>query len=137
MQIYIDPRDAKPIYLQIVEQVKYLAASRRLMPGDELPPVRVLAQRLLINPNTVARAYRELEQSGLVYKRQGAGTYLSDTGSPLARRERLRILSGRADALAVEARHMDFTLEEVLALVRERYTRLGVPGADREEEGKS
>lgn len=134
MQIHIDPRDARPIYLQIVDQIKYMAAARRLQPGDELPPVRVLAQRLLINPNTVARAYRELEQAGLVSKRQGAGTYVSDTGSPLARRERLRILAGRADALAVDARHMGFSMDDVLALVRERYERLDYPGAGQEED---
>lgn len=125
MQIHINPGDAKPIYQQIMDQVKYLAAARRLQAGDELPPVRVLAQRLLINPNTVARAYRELEQAGLVYTRPGAGTYISDAGSPLARRERVRILTERADALAVDAQHMGFSLDEVLGLVRERYERLG------------
>lgn len=125
MQIHINPGDSKPIYLQIVDQVKYLVASRRLLPDAELPPVRVLAQRLLINPNTVARAYRELEQAGFVYKRPGAGTYVSDAGSPLAHREQRRLMTVRADALAVEARYMGFPLEEVIELVRERYERLG------------
>ena len=66
MQIHISPNDGLPIYLQIVNQVKYLVASGRLSSGDELPPIRVLADRLIINPNTVARAYRELETAGVV-----------------------------------------------------------------------
>src|SRR5215470_6207503 len=106
MQIHITSTDGVPIYLQIVNQVKYLVASGRLAPGEELPPIRSLAQGLVINPNTVARAYRELELAGVVEKRRTAGTYVSGTGSPLARRERLRILSQRIDALLAEARQM-------------------------------
>ena len=64
MQIHISANDGVPIYLQIVNQVKYLIASGRLKSEDELPPIRVLADRLIINPNTVARAYRELEVAG-------------------------------------------------------------------------
>jgi GntR family transcriptional regulator len=109
-----------PIYLQIVNQVKYLVASGRLAPGEELPPIRVLAERLVVNPNTVARAYRELEAAGVVVKRSTAGTYVSDAGSPLARRERLRILTDRADALLAEARQMGVALDEVLQLLRQR-----------------
>jgi GntR family transcriptional regulator len=88
VQIHISSSDGVAIYLQIVNQVKYLVASGRLSPGAELPPIRVLAERLLINPSTVARAYRELESAGIVEKRRTAGTYVSDQGSPLARRER-------------------------------------------------
>ena len=66
MDIHISPHDGVPIYLQIVNQVKYLVASGRLAPGEELPAIRVLAERLLVNPNTVARAYRELEIAGVV-----------------------------------------------------------------------
>src|SRR5439155_18981393 len=97
MEIYLSPGDGVPIYLQIVNQVKYQVASGRLAPGEELPPIRVLAEQLIVNPNTVARAYRELETAGVVVKRRTAGTYVSDAGSPLARRERLKILTERAD----------------------------------------
>jgi GntR family transcriptional regulator len=120
MQLHISPTDGVPIYVQIVNQVKYLVASGRLRPGEELPPIRVLAEKLLVNPNTVARAYRELEVAGVVTKRRTAGTYVSDSGSPLARRERLRILAERADALLAEARQMNVTLDQVVELLRER-----------------
>ncbi|MEO8426270.1 MAG: GntR family transcriptional regulator [Verrucomicrobiota bacterium] len=109
-----------PIYLQIVNQVKYLVGSGRLSPSEEIPPIRALAQQLLVNPNTVARAYLELERAGIVTKRHGAGTYVSEAGSPLARRERLKILTQRGDALLAEARHMNIEFSEVIKLLRER-----------------
>jgi GntR family transcriptional regulator len=120
MQIHISPHDGVPIYLQIVNQVKYLVAAGRLGPGEELPPIRALAEQLMINPNTVARAYRELEVAGVVEKRRTAGTYVSDGGSPLARRERLRILTERIDALLAESRQMNVATDEVLELIRQR-----------------
>ena len=120
MQIHINSNDGVPIYLQIVNQVKYLVASGRLAPGEELPPIRLLAERLLVNPNTVARAYRELETAGVVVKRRTAGTYVSQNGSPLDRRERLRILTERVDALLAEARQMDVPIDQVRELIRRR-----------------
>ena len=120
MQIHLSSSDGLPIYLQIVNQVKYLVASGRLTAGEELPPIRVLAERLIVNPNTVARAYRELETAGVVEKRRTAGTYVSDQGSPLARRERIRIISERIDGLLAEARQMGIDLEEVVKLVQQR-----------------
>src|SRR5882757_9763010 len=118
MQIHITTADGVPIYVQIVNQVKYLVSSGRLAAGEELPPIRTLAEQLVVNPNTVARAYRELEMAGVVTKRRTAGTYVSEAGSPLARRERLKILTERVDALLAEARQMDIDTEEVIALVR-------------------
>ena len=120
MRIHLTPGDGVPIYLQIVNQVKYLVAAGRLAPGDELPPIRALAERLVVNPNTVARAYRELETAGVVTTRRTAGTYVSDAGSPLARRECLKVLTQRADALLADARQMGVDTEEVLELVRRR-----------------
>jgi GntR family transcriptional regulator len=120
VDIHISQSDGVPIYLQIVTQIKYLAASGRLEPGQELPPIRVLAEQLLINPNTVARAYRELELAGVVTKRRTTGTYVSDAGSPLARRERIKILTQRVDALLAEARQMSISAEEVIQLVQQR-----------------
>ena len=120
VELHITTSDGVPIYLQIANQVKHLVASQRLAVGDEIPPIRVLAQQLLVNPNTVARAYLELERAGVVIKRHGSGTYISDAGSPLARKERLKILAERVDALLTEARHLEVTPEEVLKLIRER-----------------
>jgi GntR family transcriptional regulator len=120
VQINITSDDGVPIYIQIVNQVKHLAASGRLTPGDELPPIRVLAEQLVVNPNTVARAYLELERAGLVTKRHGSGTYVSETRAPLPQREKIKILASRADALLTEARHLDVDLAEVIKLLRER-----------------
>jgi GntR family transcriptional regulator len=120
MHIHITTGNGVPTYLQIVNQVKYLVAAGRLAPGEELPPIRTLAERLMIAPNTVARAYRELEQAGVVEKRSTSGTFVSDAGSPLARRERLRILTERIDALLAEARQFGFSTDEVVELLRRR-----------------
>jgi len=121
MKIFISPNDGVPIYLQIVQQIKHLVASRRLRPGQELPPIRDLAQELLINPNTVARAYRELEAAGLVTSRRGAGTHICDEGSPLARKERLKILNDRIDALLAEADQLDVDFEQVTEMIGKRH----------------
>jgi len=92
-----------------------------MMPGDELPPIRTLASQLLVNPNTIARAYRELEVAGIVEKRRTAGTYVSDQGSPLAKRERFKILSDRIDGMLSDATHLGVDLDDVIRLVRQRH----------------
>jgi GntR family transcriptional regulator len=125
MYVEISPHDGRPIYRQIIEQVTYQIASGQLRADQELPPIRTLAERLLVTPNTVAKAYRELESSGLVYKRHGAGTYVADLKrSPLVKREQKRILAARADALLVEARQLGFSYEQVLALLADRQAAL-------------
>jgi GntR family transcriptional regulator len=120
VRIHISSSDGVPIYLQIVNQVKYLVASGRLAAGEELPPIRVLAETLVVNPNTVARAYRELELAGVVEKRRTAGTFVSEAGSPLARRERLKILTERVDALLAEARQLGIAVSEIRELIARR-----------------
>ena len=127
MQIHITTADGVPIYQQIVNQVKYLVASGRLAPGDEMPPIRVLAERLIVNPNTVARAYRELESAGVVEKRRTAGTYVSEQGSPLARKERVKILTERVDALLAESRQMDVPYDELVKLLDKRNQSMNPP----------
>jgi GntR family transcriptional regulator len=120
LDVRINQADGQPIYLQIVNQVKYLAASGRLRVGDELPPIRVLAERLLINPNTVARAYRELENLGIVEKRKTAGTYVAEGATTMIKRERIKILADRVDMLLAEAHRLDVPFEDLLALVNKR-----------------
>ena len=120
MLMHISTRNGVPIYVQLVSQIKHLIASGRLLTGSELPPIRALAEQLLINPNTVARAYRELESAGLLTTRRGAGTYVSDKGSPLARAERVRILSDQLDGLLAEASSLGVDFEELLELLNKR-----------------
>jgi len=127
MQIHISSHDGVPIYLQIVNQIKYLIAAGRLAPGEEIPPIRVMAEQLVINPNTVARAYLELERAGLVAKRHGAGTYVAAGGSVLPRREKVKVLARRLDLLLAEAAHMDIPLDEVIELLRERHETMHSP----------
>ena len=128
MQIQVSPNDGVPIYQQIVNQMRYLAASGRLNAGEQLPPVRKLAEQILVNPNTVARAYRELEQAGVIESRQGSGSFVAEKVSPLSRRERTRILNERLDMLLAEAAQMDVDLETVVKLLRQRATKLGSRG---------
>jgi GntR family transcriptional regulator len=124
MQLRVSANDGVPIYLQIVNQVKYQVAAQRLMPGEALPSVRKLAEQLVVNPNTVARAYRELESAGVLTTRRGAGVYVADGGSPLARGEQTRILTERIDVLLAEARQMNVDLETLLELIQKRSRRL-------------
>jgi GntR family transcriptional regulator len=121
VDITISLTDGVPIYRQIVNQVKYLVASGLLTPGEELPPIRTLALQLKVTPNTIVKAYGELEISGVLHKRQGSGTFVSE-GRPqqVALRERRRVIEQRIDALLAEAHQLNFTAEEILRMVRER-----------------
>lgn len=120
MRLHISTDSGVPIYLQIVQQVKHLIASGRLNPGDELPSIRDLAQDLRVNPNTVARAYRELELAGVVTKRRTAGTYVSEAPAQIPKRERVKILSGKIDELLAEAHQMGIAVDEILDLIQQR-----------------
>ena len=120
LQVSINQSEGTPIYFQLVRQIKHLIATGRLSPGDELPPVRVLAHQLVINPNTVVRTYRELETAGLVSTRRGAGTYIADGPVPYSDMERARLLTERLDALVVESRSLGYSVEQVVRLLQER-----------------
>ena len=120
MDITINLTDGVPIYRQIVNQVKYLVASGLLKPGEELPPIRTLALQLKVTPNTIVKAYDELEISGVVHKRRGSGTFVSEARPHLALRERRRIVEQRIDGLLAEAHQLNFTADDILRMVRER-----------------
>ncbi len=120
MHFHVSPHDGIPIYQQIVRQFKYMAASGGIVKGERLPSVRKLAETLLVNPNTVARAYRELEAEGYVISRQGAGVFASNAASPMNKRQQRKILSDRADMLLAEARQMGFDVESLCELIRRR-----------------
>ena len=133
MNIQITLKDGVPIYRQIVNQVKYMVASGQLKSGVELPPIRVLAEQLLVTPNTVVKAYGLLETEGVVYKRRGAGTFISENGSPLKAAEQRRILAERADTLLSDARQMGYTLDDVLKIIHERAAALDKQPGNRQK----
>jgi len=120
VEIRIDPADGVPIYRQIVNQIRYAVASGLLEPGDELPTIRALALTLKVTPNTVVKAYEELEAAGVLQKRHGSGTFVSGERTRLADRERRRIIEQRIDALLAEAHHLGFSLEELFKLIHRR-----------------
>ena len=120
MQIHLSNSDGVPIYRQIANQVKYLVAVRRLSIGQQLPTVRALAEQLVVNPNTVARAYRELESAGVISSRQGSGAFVAGNGSPLASRDKQKLLHERIDVLLAEASHLNIDVSTVIKMVRDR-----------------
>ena len=124
MNIKISLKDGVPIYRQIANQIRYMVASGLLQPGEEIAPVRSLALKLNVTPNTVVKAYDELESVGVVFKRRGAGTYISDEQSPLADRERIRIIEARIDSLLAEAHQLGFSAVDLLALIKKRQAEL-------------
>jgi GntR family transcriptional regulator len=120
VNIKIDPADGVPIYRQIVNQIRYSVASGHLEAGDELPTIRALALQLKVTPNTVVKAYEELEGIGVIEKRHGSGTFVSGERTRLADRERRRVIEQRTDALLTEAHHLGFTLEELFKVIHRR-----------------
>ena len=121
MRLHVSVKNGVPIYVQLVTQIRQLVASGRLPVGTELPTIRTLAEQLLVNPNTVARAYRELEQAGIVTARRGLGTVITDSGSPMAKRERTERLRDKVDGLLAEAGQLGFEFEELMQLMRTRH----------------
>jgi GntR family transcriptional regulator len=121
VDISINLTDGVPIYRQIVNQVRYLVASGLLRPGEELPPIRTLALQLKVTPNTIVKAYGELEASGVIQKRHGSGTFVSEARpQQVALRERRRVIEQRIDALLAEAHQLNFTTQDIQRMVRER-----------------
>jgi len=115
----VNPRSALPIYLQIIDQIRRQVAAGVLAPGDQLPSVRELAARLLINPNTAARVYRDLERDGLLETRRGQGTYIASNASALAESERTRIVRESMKQVIQEARAFGLSDEAILEAFRE------------------
>jgi GntR family transcriptional regulator len=118
VELKINTGNGVPIYLQIVEQVKRSVAMGRLKAEDSLPSVRQLAMELTINPNTVARAYLDLEHEGVIYKRQGQGTFVSPDAVAATRRERQKAAAALLRQAAAEAVEAGMTPEEIETLYR-------------------
>lgn len=120
MLFHIDFKTGKPAYLQLVDQVRYAAASGALRPGDTLPSIRPLAEELRVNRNTIAKAYAELESQGLIETIPGKGCFLKDGATPFTKPVRQKILLKEVDEAVVTAHHLQVDRGTFLALVRER-----------------
>lgn len=120
MWFHIDPSSGVPIYIQIMDQVKHAIASGLLEGGDQLPSVRELALQLTINPNTVAKAYTELERYGSIVTLRGRGTFVSGKGLHLPKDERVKVATPSIDKLLVDAYHLKLDRDEVIDLIRRR-----------------
>ena len=120
MQFTVHPAAGLPIYEQIAEQVRAGIARGLLRPDDRLPSVRELSQTLVVNPNTIARAYTELEREGVLYTRPGMGVFVAQAPAPLAKRARRERLAAGLDRLLVEAVRLGFASQEFVEFVEQR-----------------
>ena len=120
MRFTIDPKSGVPYYRQIIDQVQFAIADGRLACGDRLPTVRQLAVDLKINPNTVGRAYHELEIRGVVNTQMGTGTFIGDEKAEISELERKKMLDQICTELLSRASAYGFTLDEVIEALKER-----------------
>lgn len=120
MILRIDTTSSTPVYAQIVEQVKRAVATGMLRAGDSLPSLRETAVKLRINPLTVSKAYKMLEQDGLIESRQGLGSFVADNGQAPAEDFRRAALTQEVDSLILDALNLGVSLEELEELIRER-----------------
>jgi len=117
---FIDTLSGVPIYRQIIEQIRYAVARGELKPGVQLPTVRQLAVDLSINPNTVVRAYRELEIEGLLDSQQGSGTFISSKEVEIDEGERRRMIDQITTELMIRAAAYGFTPDDLVEALRHR-----------------
>lgn len=120
MEFQIATSDREPIYRQLATQIREGIARGRLKCGDKLPSVRELSRTLVVNPNTIARAYTELERDGVLNTRQGKGVFIAELASELTKSARKRRLTDQIDALLTEAVHLGFSQSGLNELVAER-----------------
>ncbi len=120
MLIQLNFKSGKPVYLQVVDQVKAAAASGALRTGEPLPSIRPLAEQLRVNRNTVAKAYAELEGQGVIETVAGRGCFLKENHSPFRKDVRLKMVAEEIDAAIVQAHHLRVDEKEFLELVKER-----------------
>ena len=120
MIFHIDPAGAKPVYQQLMDQIKLAIAGGRLRAGDRLPTVRELAAQLRVNRNTISRVYTELERESVLYTRTGSGTFVSDQVSPFSIAEQRRHLSSIADDLIAQASLYGYSEEDLVKFFSKR-----------------
>ena len=124
MILQINFKSGKPVYLQVVDQIKAAAASGALQAGEALPSIRPLAEELRVNRNTVAKAYSELENLGVIETLPGKGCFLKENQSPLRKEVRRKMLIEEIDQAIVQAHHLQVPRDEFLKLVHERVAAL-------------
>lgn len=120
MIFQIDFKSGKPVYLQLVDQVRYAAASGALRPGEALPSIRPLAEELRLNRNTIAKAYAELESQGVIETHPGKGCFLKDSQTPFTKAARHKLLADEIDRAVVAAHHLQVDRQTFLGIVQER-----------------
>ena len=120
MFMKIDAADGVPLYLQIAKEIKHSIAVGSLRSGEQIPSVREIALQITVNPNTVAKAYRELEAQGIVETRRGTGTFVSNEVFAISEEERSRIVSKLIDRVVDEANHLQMSENELIRLFVER-----------------
>jgi GntR family transcriptional regulator len=114
MQIRIDNASGRAVYQQIMDQVKRDIALGRLIKDEKLPTVRQLARQLAINPNTIAKAYHQLEQEGIIVTRPGTGAFVASLDSSLSRAVKRKVVSEELERITVEAFHMQIDRQTLL-----------------------
>lgn len=122
MLFRIDFKSGTPVYLQLVDQVRYAAASGALQPGEPLPGIRPLAEQLHLNRNTVAKAFTELESQGVIHTVPGKGCFLKDNQSPFSKEAKHKLLVEKIDFAWVMAHQLQVDAETFIQLARERLT---------------
>lgn len=127
MQFRIDNSSDRPVYQQIIDQVKRDIALGRLSKDEKLPTVRQLARQIAINPNTIAKAYRQLEQEGIIITKPGAGAFVANLDSNLSRAVRKRLISEELERIAVEAFHMQLDRQTLLELFNSAVEKFNFP----------
>src|SRR5829696_5946645 len=132
MLFQIDFKTGKPVYLQLVDQIRYAAASGVLRSGEPLPSIRPLAEDLRVNRNTVAKAYAELESQGVIETIPGKGCFLKENNSPFTKQVRQKLLIKEVDEAVVTAHHLQVDRDAFLALVKERLDHFERKVADKE-----
>jgi GntR family transcriptional regulator len=120
MLLQINYKSGRPVYLQVVDQIKAAAASGAMQAGEPLPSIRPLAEDLRVNRNTIAKAYSELENQGVIETIPGKGCFLKPNNSPLKKEVRRKLLTDEIDQVVVQAHHLQVPRDEFLAMVRER-----------------
>jgi len=124
MVLQLNFKSGKPVYLQVVDQVKAAAASGAIRPGEALPSIRPLAEELRVNRNTIAKAYSELENLGVVETQPGRGCFLKENNGAVRKEVRRRLLIAEIDQTLVQAHHLQVSRKELLELIHERMAAL-------------